>query len=124
MTLHTTEDLRPCPICGGPATLYPDQSGAPWIACDDPKDGCVTMDGRDGFPEEGIPHETHAELRARWNRRTDPPARELADLERVAAAVATERRAIAAWLDHRGLPREAKLVRAGAHHPELTTEPA
>jgi hypothetical protein len=82
------------------------------------------MDGRDGIPEEGLPHETPAELRARWNRRTDSPARDLADLERVAAAAAVERRAVAAWLDHRGMPREAKQVRAGAHHPELTTEQA
>jgi hypothetical protein len=122
--IHTTEDLAPCPICGGPATLHPDQSGAGWIACDAPEGGCATMDGRDGLPEEGIPHETPAELRARWNRRTDSPARELADLERVAAAAAVERRAIAALLDHRGLPREAKLARAGAHHPILDGEPA
>jgi hypothetical protein len=119
----TDEDLAPCPICGGPATLYPDQSGPGWIACDGPEGGCVAMDGRDSIPEEGLPHETPDELRARWNRRTDSPARELADLERVAAAVATERRAIAALLDHRGLPREAKLVRAGAHHPILDGQP-
>ncbi len=122
--IHSHEDLAPCPFCGGPAALYDDPSGPGWIACDAPTDRCVEMSGKDGMPEAGFPHETHDSLRARWNRRADSPARELADLERVAAAVATERRAIAALLDHRGLPREAKLVRAGAHHPILDGQPA
>ena len=121
--IHSHEDLAPCPICGGPATLYPDQSGAGWVACDAPQSRCVTMDGYDGIPEEGIPHETDTELRARWNRRTDSPARELADLERVAAAAAAERAAAAAFLHKRGLLREAKMIRAGAHHPILDGQP-
>jgi hypothetical protein len=78
------------------------------------------MSGHDGMPEDGIPHETLAALAGRWGRRDIG----LASIERLAAAVSAERAAIAAFLDHRGLRREAKLIRGGAHHPILEGDPA